>query len=105
MKKILAMTLALLWTAPALAADLRVEWEMTNPPTDLASFNLYLDEQPVCTFPGDLREAECEVQISDAVNSFTLTAVDAAGQESPHSVPFVFDPPPSAPGILTISVK
>ena len=105
MKKILAMTLVLLWTVPAFSADLLVEWEMTNPPTDLASFNLYLDEQPVCNFPGDLREAECEVQISDAVNSFTLTAVDAAGQESPHSVPFVFDPLPGVPVILTISVK
>ena len=105
MKRLLLAVMLLLLASAAHAAQLQIEWEMASPPTDLASFNLYLDEQPVCNFPGDLREAECEVQISDAVNTFTLTAVDAAGQESPHSVPFVFDPPPHAPGILTISVK
>ena len=105
MKKLLLVTALLLGVTTTYAAELQIEWEMTNPPTDLTSFNLYLNEQPVCNFPGELREAECEVQISDAVNSFTMTAVDAAGQESPHSVPFVFDPLPGVPVILTISVK
>lgn len=58
------------------------------------SYNLYKDGVQVCVSndPG-ATQMDCNVEINAAPMTFVLTAVDAAGVESPQSAPYVLIPP------------
>jgi len=62
------------------------------------SYNLYKDGVQACVnnVPG-ATQMDCNVAIDATPMTFVLTAVDAAGVESPQSAPYVLVPPPLDP--------
>jgi len=56
----------------------------------ITGFNLYMDGEKVCEFtPETVRNGVCDVEATEDVHTFTLTAINAAGLESDDSNPVV----------------
>lgn len=73
--------------------------------TDLAGFNFYREGTKI----GEIKDPSAReyggLEITDTGKfCYTMTAVDAAGQESPHSPCYYFDPPPESPTDLKFTV-
>ena len=102
---ILAIALLLL---PALAGarSVIVEWGYDTPESDLAGFVFYKDGQKVQTFADPVaRTFSGDLDLSDARACYTLTAIDAGGNESPHSACYYYDPAPDgSPNNLRVTV-
>ncbi len=77
---------------PAGAHIIHVEWAYSG---SAVSYNLYENGALVCTSKDPvLMSMDCDIFIEDTPMIFNLTAVDAAGVESPQSAPYTLPPPP-----------
>ncbi|MFW8600176.1 Ig-like domain-containing protein [Desulfobacterota bacterium M19] len=77
---------------PAGAHIIHVEWSYSG---SAVSYNLYENGALVCTSQNPaLMAMDCDVFLEETPMVFNLTAVDAAGVESPQSAPYILDPPP-----------
>ena len=82
----------------ALSVETRqLDVEVSYPGTAV-NYYLYKNNlpDPVCTIDPFVAQAQCIVELDDAPMLFTLTAVDAAGRQSPKSPPYILCPPPKA---------
>ena len=113
MKKIICVVLLLsvsfLVSVAVAAPTLTVEWEMKNPPNDLAGFNLYVNSKRVfhLTDPQARKwVGACPQCIENQENKFVMTSFDKSGLESVHSKPVIkiFNLRPPAPSILRIEI-
>ena len=88
---LLATTVA---ASNAASRFIHVEWAYT-PPSEpaLTGFRLYQEGVAVHDWTGaDVRVGDATVDLTTQITNFTLTATFADGTESPHSVPFAFNP-------------
>jgi len=92
--------LLLIFLRPGLALSTEVrqlDVDVSYPGTAVTYYLFKNDlPDPVCFIDPSYSPAECIVELDDAPMSFTLTAVDAAGEESPRSAPYIVCPPPKA---------
>ena len=90
---------------PASAADYTVKatW-LANTEEDLASYRLYQGDTLVATIPAGTVEWTGSESVTEGTQCFTLTAVDAAGNESGRSLPACLDIPPGTPTGFVISI-
>jgi len=87
----------------ATSHSLHIEWGYT-PPSEPAvvGFNLYQEGVLACQARESTATAmDCQVTLSVATTSFTLTAVFSDDTESPHSAPFLFTTPSEPKAALT----
>ena len=76
---------------PVWDRNITVEWGY-DAPADLVltGFRMYQEGVAVCDFTGpDLRTGTCNILLLKRSTPFTLTAVFASGEESPHSDAYV----------------
>jgi len=109
MKRIILSILAVLILSSVAQAKTRsvtVEWDYANGPSDLAGFVMYKDGVKLSAFNNPTaRTFTGDLDMSDADACYTLTAIDAGGQESQHSPCYQYDPPPDdAPGNVRVTV-
>jgi hypothetical protein len=73
---------------------LRFSWSYDTSVPDLAGYILYQNSIPIADVhdPTAL-DIDQEVILESGTNSFTMTAFDGTGNESPHSVPYVIEVP------------
>ena len=110
--KVLALLACLLvpvaaHSAPEWPRDTTWTWSY-DAPTDLvlSGFKMYQDGNPICEYSTpDVRVASCRVTLTKHVTSFTLTAIFADGQESPHSEAYVLNDWGPKPRIITVTPK
>jgi len=96
MKRILIALLlclcpAMVMAAPGWERSITAEWGY-DAPADLVltGFRMYQEGVAVCDFTGpDLRTGTCNILLLKRSTPFTLTAVFASGEESPHSDAYV----------------
>ena len=76
------------------AQSIHIEWGYTPPSEpEVSGFKLYQEGVFVCeTDVLSTTSMDCEVTLSAATTTFTLTAAFVDGTESPHSAPFAFAP-------------
>ena len=78
--------------AADVTAPIHVEWSYSG---TAVAYNLYQDGTKVCTSSvPSATSMDCTVSIGANPVTFTLTAVDTSGVESPQSAPYVLTPPP-----------
>ncbi len=96
---LLTVCLSSALAAADVKAPIHVEWSYSG---SAVAYNLYQDGAKVCTgsVPG-ATSMDCTVTIGANPVTFTLTAVDASGVESPQSAPYVLNPPAIDPGTGT----
>jgi len=83
--------------------SIHIEWGYT-PPSEPAvvGFNLYQEGVLAChTREASATAMDCQVTLSAATTSFTLTAAFSDDTESPHSAPFLFTTPSEPKAALT----
>lgn len=74
------------------------EWAYDPAITNVAGFILYQDGMPVSEVnDSTVQSIDLNLLLKEGTNTFTITAVDTGGQESPHSEPFYLDVPPEDP--------
>lgn len=82
---------SLTFAAPGWQRDTTWTWSY-DPPEDLVltGFRMYQDGNPVCDIAGaEARIGSCQILLTKRSTPFTLTAVFASGEESPHSDAYV----------------
>lgn len=112
MKKLLITLLLCLMPVAAMAApgwerSITAEWGY-DAPADLVltGFRMYQEGVAVCDFTGpDLRTGTCNILLLKRSTPFTLTAVFASGEESPHSDAYVLLDWGPKPKIIRMAVK
>ncbi len=89
---LLTVCLSSALAAADVTAPIHVEWSYSG---SAVAYNLYQDGAKVCTssVPSAI-SMDCTVTIGTNPVTFTLTAVDASGVESPQSAPYLLTPPP-----------
>lgn len=88
--------------------NVTVAWDYLYPPTDLAGFELRINEDnsTIIDIPGaDVREWSDMVTFQDGNNTLDMRAKDQAGQVSIWSEPCYYDPVPGAPSRIIVTVK
>lgn len=100
-KKILffgLLALSSMVAGPALSGEMRMVKVDLGYSGSAVSYNLYKNGVQVCSsgVPG-ATQMDCNIEMDATPMTFALTAVDAAGFESPQSAPYTLQPPSTVP--------
>jgi hypothetical protein len=84
-----------------------VTWDYPNPPTDLAGFDLRINEDnaTLINITEDAREWSGTLTFLDGNNTLDMRAKDLSGQVSIWSEPCYYNPIPNTPNKVTVTVK
>lgn len=102
------LAILFLWVSTA-GAGTMLRWDYPDPPSDLAGFKVYLNEETVAF--KDIQDPEARsISLSsaswdDANNTVIMTAYDTAGQESARSEPCAYNPVPIPVTNVTIKTE
>ncbi len=109
---LLSLAVALLWSVNARAEQATMSTTFSysdggDADATMQGVKLYVDGQVFCQADltnirpdGDNKVFECTNELAYGTRNYTLTAIRADGDESPHSVPFSYTinaPPPGPP--------
>lgn len=70
--------------------DVVVIWEHDQ---TVSEFRLYQDQEHINTFPGNVRQSECTITMTEFHSVFSMTAVDGWERESEHSEAYEWEAP------------
>lgn len=86
--------------------NVTASWELSDSATDLAGFELKINDTDVIDIQGaDVRSWSDTIELGDGNNTFAVRAYDTAGQKSEWSGSVGHNPAPGVPTLTVIVVK
>jgi len=91
----------------ATTKNVTIVWDYDNPPTDLLGFDLRVngDNSTLIDIQENVREWSGVIVFQDGNNTLDIRAKDETGQVSPWSEPCYYDPVPSVPTGVRVTVE
>lgn len=118
MKKIILSLLAFglmagIASSAEVSKNLKFSWDMPNPPSDLAGYNIYSGDTIVATYTGTDLVFNKTMMIDAENTCLSITAFDKAyltdvtnkaSHESPKTAPYCINVPPNTPTMFRVTV-